>query len=404
METLDAEKRFRTGQVIMAQGEEGDCAYFIQDGRVAIHVTTANGERLDMGTRGEGSLIGEMAIVDNQPRSATIVAMEDCTLLRISKEDFARGVQAANPIVTLISQVILARYRDVLSRSEALGEYGPVGLLEEQEREYAMQSRIADAIRMANEFKQAIAAGQLRLEYQPMLDLKSGTVVGMEALMRWQHPERGRISPAEFIPMAEDSGLIVEATRWAMREACSAMARVDAALPEIGPQLFVSINISAPDFEDEHFFERFHEILQEMQTDPTRIHLEIIERVLIRQLSDVRLILDRFREIGTSIAIDDFGTGYSSLSYLHRYPIDILKVDQSFIRDMTDDETSMRLVRSILTLGENMGMKIIAEGVETAAQAEILRDLDCDLAQGFHFARPMGEAALIEYLQIGLDD
>ncbi len=404
METLDAEKRFTTGQVIMAQGEEGDCAYFIQDGRVAIHVTTANGERLDMGTRGEGSLIGEMAIVDNQPRSATIVAMEDCTLLRISKDDFARGVQAANPIVTLISQVILARYRDVLSRSETLGEYGPVGLLEEQEREYAMQSRIGDAIRMANEFKQAIAAGQLFLEYQPMLDLKSGNVVGMEALMRWQHPDRGRISPAEFIPMAEDSGLIVEATRWAMREACSALARVDAALPGIGPELFVSINISAPDFEDEHFFERFHEILQQMQTDPKRIHLEIIERVLIRQLSDVRLLLDRFREIGTSIAIDDFGTGYSSLSYLHRYPIDILKVDQSFIRDMTDDETSMRLVRSILTLGENMGMKIVAEGVETAAQAEILRDLDCDLAQGFHFARPMGETALIEYLKIGRND
>jgi CRP-like cAMP-binding protein len=221
MDTLNAEKFLKAGEVIMAQGDAGTCAYFIQEGRVGIVVEKDDGNVLDMGTRGPGSIIGEMAIVDNQPRSATIRSLENCRLLEITKDDFARSVRGANPIVRLIAQVILMRYRDILRRSQMLSSDATgVQSPELQEKEYAEQINVVQAIKMANEFKVAIATGQLRLHYQPIISIGSGRILGFEALMRWQHPERGLIPPDLFIPMAEDSGLIIEASRWAVREVC----------------------------------------------------------------------------------------------------------------------------------------------------------------------------------------
>jgi EAL domain-containing protein (putative c-di-GMP-specific phosphodiesterase class I) len=395
LDSHQVEKFYRAGDIVMAQGELGHCAWYIHSGRVEIRVQTASGELLQVGTRGAGSIIGEMAILDDLPRSATVVALEDSTMLEISKEDFTRSVRSAPPIVRLITQVILARYRDVLGRSEMLTSNGETKHLENQERAYAEQSNVVEAIRMANEFKVAISQRQLRLHYQPMIDLESGELIGFEALLRWQHPVRGLIPPDVFIPMAEDSGLIVEASRWVLQEACEALARIDRVT---GGGQFMSVNFSAPDFEQGNFTSWFESVLTEASTDPDRIHVEIIERVLIRQLGDARNALQRFRDIGVGVAIDDFGTGYSSLSYLHQYPINMLKIDQSFIRQMCEDEMSMRLVKSVLSLSQNLGMKTIAEGVETARQDEVLRELGCDIAQGFYYARPMDESALMEYL------
>lgn len=396
LDSQQVEKFYRAGDIVMAQGDIGHCAWYIQSGRVEIRVQTANGELLHVGTRGAGSIIGEMAIVDDLPRSATVVALEDSTMLEISKEDFSRSVQSSPPIVRLITQVILARYRDVLARSAMLAQNGEAELLESQERAYAEQSDVVDAIRMANEFKVAISQNQLRLHYQPMFDLSTGDLIGFEALLRWQHPLRGLLAPDVFIPMAENSGLIVDASCWVLQEACEALARIDQVT---GGTLFMSVNISAPDFEQDNFTGWFESVLTETGTDPARIHLEIIERVLIRQLADVRDVLQRFRDIGVGVAIDDFGTGYSSLSYLHRYPINMLKIDQSFIRQMCEDEMSMRLVRSVLSLSQNLGLQSIAEGVETLRQEEVLRELGCDVAQGFHYARPMEESVLMQYLE-----
>jgi len=195
MDTLKAEKFFKAGEVIMAQGDAGTCAYFIQEGRVGIVVEKEDGQILNMGTRGPGSLIGEMAIVDNQPRSATIRSLENCKLLEITKDDFARSIRGANPIMRLISQVILMRYRDILRRSQMLSSDSPdMPSPELLEKEYAEQINVVQAIKMANEFKVAIASGQLRLHYQPIISIKSGQILGFEALMRWQHPERGAYS------------------------------------------------------------------------------------------------------------------------------------------------------------------------------------------------------------------
>lgn len=398
MDSLTAAKTFCAGEIIMTQGDVGHCAYFIQDGKVEIIVEKATGEFLSMGTRGAGSIIGEMAIVDDQPRSATIRALENCNLLEISKEDFSRGVRTANPIVRLVSQVIVMRYRDILRRSHTLlSDVGDALSLELLEREYAEQSNVLEVIKLANDFKQALSRGQLFLQYQPIVDLNTAEVIGFEALMRWKHPENGIISPDEFIPMAEDSGLIVEATEWAFRESCFALKRIEQELLPTKP-MFMSVNFSATDFEEDNFFDKFFTILKETDTRPERIHLEITERLLLQQPTNVKITLQKCRDAGMGVAIDDFGTGYSSLSYLHEYPINILKIDRSFVQKMSNDLLSRGLIKSILSLSENMGMKIIAEGVETLEEVQLLRDMNCSIAQGYFFSRPLNESDLISSL------
>ena len=399
METPKAEKLFKAGEVIMSQGEMGSCAYFIQEGRVRIVVEKADGSFLDMGTRGPGSIIGEMAIVDNQPRSATIQSLENCTLLEITKEDFARSVKGANPIVRLISQVILMRYRDILRRSHTLTEDGPgCPSPEDSERAYAEQTNVVESIKLANEFKVAIATKQLILHYQPIYSISTGQVLGFEALMRWQHPQRGLVPPDEFIPMAEDSGLIIEACRWALGEVCAMLARLDAVRPDL-KDLYVSVNFSATDFEESNFLEVFSEILQRNSTPAKRIHIEITERLLMKKPKNVKETLDNCCKLGMKVVIDDFGTGYSSLSYLHQYPIDTLKIDRSFIHNMRSDKAVLGLVKSILTLRENMGIDIVAEGVEELEEAQLLSQLNCDSAQGYYFSRPISESALSALLE-----
>lgn len=398
MDTLKAEKFFKAGEIIMAQGDAGTCAYFIQEGRVGIVVEKDDGKVLDMGTRGPGSIIGEMAIVDNQPRSATIRSLENCRLLEITKDDFARSVRGANPIVRLIAQVILMRYRDILRRSqmlshEAAGAQSP----ELQEKEYAEQINVVQAIKMANEFKVAIATGQLRLHYQPIISIASGRVLGFEALMRWQHPERGLIPSDLFIPMAEDSGLIIEASRWAVREVCQLIKRLDKLRPDLD-SVYFSVNMSATDFDDQGFLESFNGILDETRTSASRLNLEITERLLLKQPKNVKETLDRCRDLGISVVIDDFGIGYSSLSYLHQYPIDALKIDKSFIHMMRRDAKVLGLVKSILSLRDNLAIRIIAEGVEEAEEAALLASLNCDVAQGYYFSRPVAEEHLYSLL------
>ena len=388
MDTLKAEKFFKAGEVIMAQGDAGTCAYFIQEGRVGIVVEKEDGQILNMGTRGPGSLIGEMAIVDNQPRSATIRSLENCKLLEITKDDFARSIRGANPIMRLISQVILMRYRDILRRSQMLSSDSPdMPSPELLEKECAEQINVVQAIKMANEFKVAIASGQLRLHYQPIISIKSGQILGFEALMRWQHPERGLIPPDLFIPMAEDSGLIIEASRWAVREVCQLIKRLDIVRPDL-KSVYFSVNMSATDFDEQGFLDAFNCILKGTGTTASRLNLEITERLLLKQPKNVKDTLDKCRELGVGVVIDDFGIGYSSLSYLHQYPIDTLKIDKSFIHMMRRDAKVLGLVKSILSLSENMAIRIIAEGVEEAEEAALLSSLNCDTAQGYFFPVP----------------
>lgn len=399
MDSNQPSKRdFKNGEIILRQGTKGDCAYIIEEGSVEIFIERAGGKTQMVGTRGPGSIIGEMAMVDDAPRIATVRAIKDCKLLEISREDFTRRLKSSDPVMQMITQVILTRYRDTLTRAEILGEgttYPPPEMLE---HDYASQTDVMESIKIANEFQAALQNNELQLYYQPIISLVTGQVLGFEALMRWFHKEKGFISPGLFIPIAEKNGLIVEASRWALGEACRALKRIEG---RIGREnsLYMSVNFSSTDFASENFLDHVYRILSESDVPASQVKLEITERLLIQQPDNAKEMLEMCRQAGMSIAIDDFGTGYSSLSYLYYFPIDTLKVDQSFVRAMRKEDKSLELVRSIIGLGKNMNMAIIAEGVEDIEEARLLQSLGCDSAQGYHFARPMPEKDVIELLR-----
>lgn len=393
----DSKFDFKAGETIMKQGDKGQSAYIIEEGAVEIFIER-NGRVQNVGTRGAGALIGEMAIVDDAPRTATIRALQNCKLLEITRDDFANRLETSDPVLQMISQVILTRYRDMLARAEILREGSTFPPPELMERDYASQTDVVESIKIGNEFEKALAANELSLNYQPIIDLQTGQVAGFEALMRWIHPEKGFISPGVFIPIVEKNGMIVEASRWALRESCKALKRIES---RIGREenLFMSVNFSSADFASENFLDHVYQILSETDVQAEHLKLEITERLLIQQPDNAKEVLEMCRAAGMSIAIDDFGTGYSSLSYLYYFPIDTLKIDQSFVRAMTREEKSMELVRSIVGLGKNLKMKIVAEGVETVEEARILRDMGCDLVQGYYFAKPLPENDVGELLK-----
>lgn len=398
MSGLQSRRMFQAGDIILKQGEKGDCAYIIEEGQVEILIQRSDGKSQVISTRGPGTIIGEMAIVDEGPRVATVRAIKDCKMLEITREDFAQRLKTSDPVIQMISQVILTRFRDTLTRAEILHESATVPPPEILERNYASQSDVVESVTISNEFKHALENDQLELHYQPIVDLAAGTVLGFEALMRWTHPEKGFISPGIFIPIAEKSGLIVEASKWALKESCAALKRMENALGQ-AEQLYVSVNFSSHDFVESDFVENTVGTTAASGLKPWQIKLEITERLLMQQPDNAKETLQRCRDAGMGISIDDFGTGYSSLSYLYYFPIETLKIDQSFIRAMEKDNRSRELVRSIIGLGQNMGLNIIAEGVETREEATLLRQMGCEAAQGYHFAKPLPEQKVIELLK-----
>ncbi len=398
MSEQQSRRMFKAGDIILKQGEKGDCAYIIEDGLVEISIRRSDGVSQVISTRGPGTIIGEMAIVDEAPRVATVTALKDCKMLEITREDFSQRLKSSDPVIQMISQVILTRFRDTLTRAEILHESAAVPPPEILERNYATQSDVVESVKIANEFKHALENDQLELHYQPIIDLGRGDVIGFEALMRWTHPEKGFISPGIFIPIAEKSGLIIEASKWALKESCAALKRIETALGQ-KEKLYVSVNFSSHDFVEADFVENTVGTTAASGLKPWQIKLEITERLLMQQPDNAKDTLQKCRDAGMGISIDDFGTGYSSLSYLYYFPIQTLKIDQSFIRAMEKDNRSLELVRSIIGLGQNMGLNIIAEGVETREEAAILRDMGCEAAQGYHFAKPLPEQKVLDLLK-----
>jgi diguanylate cyclase (GGDEF)-like protein len=246
----------------------------------------------------------------------------------------------------------------------------------------SMHERATAALRMENELRRALDRGELRVHYQPIVDLATGELRGLEALVRWQHPERGMIEPGAFIPLAEVTGLIVPVGRWVLEQACL-QAR---ALPS---PAMLSVNLSGRQLMQPELIDQVKRALSQSGLDPRRLRLELTESMLIESGAAAMDRLEELRKLEVSLCIDDFGTGYSSLSYLHQLPIDALKIDLSFIKAMVTDQRKIKIVESILLLGKGLGIEVVAEGVETLEQAALLRSLGCQRAQGYLFARPL---------------
>jgi diguanylate cyclase (GGDEF)-like protein len=243
--------------------------------------------------------------------------------------------------------------------------------------------------------RRAMERHELAVHYQPKYDLKSRAITGVEALLRWTHPVRGPISPVAFIPVAEDCGLILPIGTWVLEESCrQARAWLDAGLPELN----VAVNVSGRQFQSEYFEEKVLAILDEFCIGPEYLELEVTESLLMKNPEHTAPLLQSLRQKGIRVAIDDFGTGYSSLSYLHRFPIDTLKIDQSFVRQI-DTSDGVSMVKAIIHLGRELGLRIVAEGVESEREAAILETMDCDSAQGYYFSRPLAPENLATLLE-----
>ncbi len=222
------------------------------------------------------------------------------------------------------------------------------------------------------------------------MDLDTRRISGFEALLRWQHPTRGLTEPAEFIPTLEEMGLIVPVGYWVLEEACRQIHIWQASYP-MDPPLTVSVNLSTRQCNQNDLVKRITEILQRNQLNPASLKLELTESLVVEDFEFTSTILLQLRDLGVQVQIDDFGTGYSSLSYLHSLPIETLKIDRAFISQLGHSGSGTEIVRTILAMAHSLGMKVIAEGVETGEQLSTLRSLDCEFVQGFFFARPVGE-------------
>jgi EAL domain-containing protein (putative c-di-GMP-specific phosphodiesterase class I) len=249
-----------------------------------------------------------------------------------------------------------------------------------------MSARVAAQLTMENSLQKAISNNELQLFYQPKVSIKTGKIIGAEALIRWLHPQWGMMMPDRFIKIAEDSGLIKGIGHWVLREACTQNKKwQDAGLPEIP----IAINVSVVELHHAHFSQEVIKVLLQTGLQPYNLELEVTESVAIQSEVTVIHDLNRLKEMGVRLSVDDFGTGYSSLSYLKLLPVNTIKIDKSFIRDIQIDVNDAAIVTAIIKMSQSLGLTVIAEGVETQAQLEFLKSHDCDEMQGYLFSRPL---------------
>jgi diguanylate cyclase (GGDEF)-like protein/PAS domain S-box-containing protein len=300
----------------------------------------------------------------------------------LDRELFAHasiGIAVSSPAITpedLLRNADLAMYA---AKTQGKGRY--------EIYKSSLHTATLERLRLKADLQQAVDRGQFRVQYQPIMSLKGDNVVGFEALLRWHHPERGLVAPDGFVGLAEETGLIVPIGQWVLRQACEQARSWQEAFP--GRPLSMSVNLSARQFQQPDLIDLIRGVLAETGLDPGRLVLELTESLLMQDTEATIARLHELKGLGLHLAIDDFGTGYSSLSYLRRFPIDILKIDRSFVEGLDAGAEESAISRAIVNLGHTLELKTVAEGIEASGQLEALRALDCNFGQGFYLARPL---------------
>jgi len=344
----------------------------------------------------------EFVLVLSDHKSAQSVAGELQRIVESFSQPF--GVDGRDVYVT--ASVGVALYPQDAKDPEALMKYAELAMYRAKEggrNAYQMytaelQTKVTERLSLESKLRRALERGEFSLHYQPQMDLRTNRIFGCEALLRWNQPELGMVSPAKFIPLAEETGLIVPIGEWVVRTAClQNKAWQNAGLPFVT----VAVNISARQFREKNLVQVVAKILAEAGLDPKYLELEVTESVIMHDAHNAIADLQAFRDMGVKLSVDDFGTGYSSLSYLKRFPVDRLKIDQSFVRDINADADDAAIAQAVVTLGHTMNLRVIAEGVETPEQLGFLRSNQCDEMQGYLFGKPMPAHEFGNLLQSG---
>ncbi len=288
-----------------------------------------------------------------------------------------------------LSETGYARAEDLLRDADtAMYRAKALGRARHEMFDKDMHTQVVKRIQMETDLRRAIDNRDFVLHYQPVVALDTGEIAGFEALIRFRHPEHGLIMPMEFIPLAEETGLIAPIGLWVIEEACSRMREWHGRYPDAG-RLMIGVNLSGRQIRESDLVDQIEHVLKETGISASSVKLEITESVIMEHAESTIVLLSRLKALGVQLSVDDFGTGYSSLSYLHRFPIDILKIDRSFVGNMILGNENHEIVRTIISLAHNLGLKLIAEGPETEDQVSQLRSLGCEYGQGFFFSRPV---------------
>ena len=394
-------RNLKAGDVLFREGAEGDDAYIVESGSIEISLDLPSGKKV-LATLGKGEILGEMSLIADAPRSATAIAAEDSELLVLKRDRLLKPIEAADPIMRLMIQMIVDRLRDA-PRWMKEGDASQPEVSKARQKAFDEVRELAlRRIQIEGEMRQAIDVPELELHYQPIINLKTGILSGYEALMRWTHPVRGFVSPGEFIPLAEETGMIVEMGRWALETGLrDHLVMLDAfkrAFPDEKPP-FVSVNVSGRQLFELAEIDVLRGIIEASGVDPQQIKLEITESLMVHDAEHAAVALERLKELGILLAIDDFGTGYSSLSYLHRFPFDTLKIDRAFVVNMSKDESAHKLVHAIASMAIDLGLDIVAEGIEERDEFDTLAGFGCHYGQGFFMARPSPISNNIELIE-----
>ena len=377
-----------THATVFQTGDSGDAAYVIESG--CVEVLTGPAEHpVRVAVLAEGAMFGEVALLDHQPRTATVKTLMPTSLIRIDRVHVEELLVRADPVIQYLLRLLLERFRSS-NKAGAAPQATPFTVPGEQ---YAAPDLHAAAVRtlsLAHDLSAAIGSSQLELFYQPIVSLADHSLQGFEGLVRWRHPTMGLVSPDEFIPLAEKTGLIHRIGDWVLRRGMLDWPRLRALCqPGAGQTPFISLNLSAPELCQDGVVQGVQQRLQAMGMAPQELRIELTETTVITSLELVTQVTQQLRAMGVGIALDDFGTGYAGLDYLQTLPFSSLKIDKSFVQQMHSSERSFQIVKAALELSSRLHLSSVAEGIEDAATAAALAHMGCHYAQGYWFAKPM---------------
>ena len=373
------------GAIVFREGDAPTTAYLVERGEVEI-LSGPEGATVGLGRLGAGDLLGEMAVIDDAPRTATARAATDCVLLPVARDQLNERIENADPVVRALLRGQLQRYRSALHRLRGQDGPAPVAAANREAGGVAM-----DKIRLESRLRAALERGGLEVRYQPILDIAAGTIAGYEALVRWEDPERGAVSPAEFIRIAEETSLIVPVGEYVFAQACATLARLAGAGRD--PLPFIAVNVSGRQLAEEDVLATVARTADAAGVPASAIKIEITESLTL-DVEAVGALIARAHAAGLKVALDDFGTGFSNLGHLHKLRFDTVKLDQGFVRQMLAAPRCHAIVQAIATMVAALDADMVAEGVETPEQLDALRALGCRYAQGWLIGRPLAPDAV----------
>ena len=434
MDSIEIQTTFDTDEYIFKEGDPGDCAYIIENGMIEVSLDK-DGRKLVMATLTKGDILGEMAIIDREVRTASARAIVPTAVTAIPLDYVSQKIEQSDPTVRMFLRLAMARYRDMNARLRQVFESLSLGQDEAASDPFTsstmelknvvsqfaeMQKRIDSAVtKPANPdggslfgektlevtkllvteeklLQSALKKREFLLHYQPIIELSSNRIVGCEALVRWKHPSGELLLPSRFIDQVENSGLIIDLGYWIAEQACEFQGRL---FNDFQHDIFMSINLSGKQFDDQFLVPSLADIMDKTGARRERVKFEITESLLLDNPELATQSLHQLKETGAKLAIDDFGTGYSSFSYLHRFPFDTLKIDRVFISAMSRSEKSNQIVRSLVNLSHDLGMDVVAEGIETEEEAGLMCQYKTEYGQGFYFSRPINETEFVKLLR-----